>query len=165
MDVHTEKISLSCINIALALWIGGRALLAWAIVPACFRAFGKERAGEVLDIVFVAVARWNTVWASVACALAYLLFLGRHFEWRSLAIELPLVGMVLMEMHLDWHLLPQIRNLRHQMQQPQYQGTARLERIRFLFQRWHRQSVRLHMLILAGGLFVLAQIPRLLGSP
>lgn len=131
----------ACVLLALSFWVGGL----------------------TLRLLFPAVERWISVWVLAACFTLFLFFRGRHFQPRSLVLELPVAGMAALTLYSAWILQPEIREARGRMEQPEFQGTTHLEKLRFSFDRLHRLSVRLHGVILFLGWLTLCLAARFLG--
>lgn len=153
----------TCFLLSLSLWVGGLTLFVSVVIPAAFRSLSKEEAGRVIGFLFPPVERWSSLWALAASGTLLLLFHGRHFEPRSLVLELPVTLASLLILYSAWILQPEIREARERMQQPEFQGTAHLEKLRFSFNRLHYFSVRLHGVILFLGWFALCLTARFLG--
>lgn len=153
----------SCAAVALSLWVGGLTLFLAVVTPALFRSLSREEAGRISGLLFPAVERWAAVWSAVSCGALFALYLGRHFQPRSLVMELPVLAMTVLTVYLTWILHPQINEQRELLAKPEFQGTVHAEKFRFAFGRLHRLSVRVHAVILFLGWLVLALIPRFLG--
>lgn len=152
----------TCASVGLGLWTGGLTLFFLVVTPASFRQLPKEEAGRWVGSLLPAVDRWSVVWGTVTCGSLFWVFLNRHFEPRSLALELPVLAMFLLTLHGAYVLHPQIQDLRRKIALPEYQGTARLEKFQFGFRHLHRNSVRLQMLNLVLGWYGLGVLPRIL---
>ncbi len=159
----------SCAFIGLALWIGGWALMIGVVTPVIFRAHNqepplirREEAERLLGVLFPAVDRWTLVWGGVTAGTLAALFLNRHFEPRSLVIEIPVGLMFLLNLHSVVILHPQIRELKRKINLPHYQGTSHQQTMQNAFNRLHLRSVQLHGLLLFLGIFVLGLCPRFL---
>lgn len=149
-------------SIGLALWVGGLSLLLCVVSPVVFRSHEKEAAGRFMGLLLPATDRWMSVWGGVTVAALLLFFVDRHFEPRALFLELPVGAMFLLTVYCTYVLHPQIRDLKSRLAQPQFQGTAHLETIRFSFHRLHKRSLQLHLAILALGWFCLGLAPSFL---
>lgn len=148
--------------IALGLWVGGWAFWVMAVTPALFRGMERQEAGRVVGILFPAVDRWIQTWAAATVVLALAAFPGRHFEVRSLFLEIPIGIMACLTWYLTVVIHPKARELKRRLHDPELQGTTRSEEIRFAFNRMHRRSVRIGGLLLLAGIFALGLAPRLL---
>lgn len=137
-------------------------LFVGVVIPAAFRALPKEEAGRVVGLLFPPVERWGSLWALAACGTLLLLFHGRHFEIRSLVLEIPLAVSAVLTFYSAWVLQPELQDVRRRLPQPEFQGTAHLEKLRFSFNRLHRLSVRLHGAILFLGWLTLCLAARFL---
>ena len=135
----------TCAAISLGLWVGGLSFGAWR-----------------RDVASAALDRWGMIWGGAACLSLYGVFLGRHFATRSLFLELPVAGMFLLTLHAGMVLHPQITDLRRQIADPKYAGTARLMKLQYCFDRLHCRSNQLRGATLLLGWFSLGLIPRLL---
>ena len=151
-----------CAFVALTFWVGGLTLFDAVVIPALFRALPREEAGRTAGLLFPAVERWISVWALVACVALLFFFRDRHWEVRSLVLELPVAVMAAFTLYSAWILQPEIQEVRGRMQQPEFQGTTHLEKLRFSFDWFHRLSVRLHGIILFLGWLTLTLLPRFL---
>jgi len=160
--VHALLIFKICAWISLSLWIGGLVLWTAVVTPAAFRCFKKEEAGRFLRPLFPAVDRFLLVWALVAAGAIFLSFWNQHLSPQALALEVPVGVMSGLTVYLVEILHPQIRDLSKDLADSKYQGTAHLEKIRFAFNRLHRLSVRLHVIILTLGFLSLGLCPRVL---
>ena len=152
----------SCATLGLGLWVGGLTLFLGVMVPVCFRKLGKEEAARALELLFPVVDRWAVVWGAVTCVSLFLIFMSRHFTLRSLVLEVPVGILFGLTLHSAWNLHPQIQDLRRRMAMPEFQGTAHLDKLRFSFNRLHRESVRMHGVLLFLGLLSLGLMPRFL---
>ncbi len=139
----------TCASIGLGMWVGGLSFGGWR------RDADTASAAAALD-------RWGMIWGSATCFFLYMVFLGRHFETRSLFLEVPVLVMALLTLHAVMVLHPQITDLRRQIADPKYAGTARLVKLQFCFDRLHRRSVQLRGAVLFLGWFMLGLVPRLL---
>ena len=153
----------ACLVLSLALWIGGLTLFVLAVIPAVFRSFPKEEAGRLVGLLFPPVERWVSVWALAALVVLLLRFHGRHLEPRSLVLEIPLIAAALLTFYSAWVVQPEAQDVKRRMDQPEFKGTAHLEKLRFSFNRLHRLSVRLHGAILFLGWLTLCLAARFLG--
>ncbi|MBI3312534.1 MAG: DUF4149 domain-containing protein [Candidatus Omnitrophica bacterium] len=133
-----------------------------AVIPAAFRSLPREEAGRLVGLLFPPVQRWVSVWAAAACGMLFLLFYRRHLEARSLVLEIPLAIAALLTFYSAGIVQPEIQDIRRRMQQPEFQGTAHLEKLRVSFQHRHQLSVRLHGAILFLGWFTLCLAARFL---
>ena len=80
----------------------------------------------------------------------------------SLALMI-LVGLIfVLTLYLIVSLHPQIRELKRKLSLSEFQGTAHQQTIQFTFNRLHRRSVWMHLLILILGFLSLGFIPRFL---
>ena len=147
------------LSLALALWVGGLAFFMLVVAPVSFRTLGKEEAGRILGFLFPVLDRWGLACGAAACMALYGVFLRRHFEPRSLLLEVPVAMMFLLTLHVAVILHPQIRDIRDRVARPEYEGTARQGRLQFVFRNLHRRSVQIHMGILALGLFSVGVFP------
>lgn len=127
----------TCAAISLGLWVGGLSFGAWR----------HEAASAALD-------RWGMIWGGAACFFLYMA--------HSLFLELPAAVMFLLTLHAGVVLHPQITDLRRQIADPKYAGTARLMKLQYCFDRLHRRSGQLRGAILLLGWFSLGLMPRLL---
>lgn len=134
-----------CGAISLGLWVGGLSFGTWR----------REVASAALD-------RWGMIWGGAACFFLYMAFLGRHLETRSLFLEFPVAGMFLLTLHAGVVLHPQITDLRRQIADPKYAGTARLMKLQYCFDRLRHRFDQLRGVILILGWFSLGLMPRLL---
>lgn len=132
----------TCFLLFLALWVGGLTF---------FVGVGRAPVG-----------RWSSVWALAASGTLLLLFRGRHFEPRSLVLELPVALASLLTLYSACILQPEIWEARARMRQPEFQGTTHLEKLRFSFNRLHDFSMRLYGVILFLGWFALCLAARFL---
>ena len=135
----------ACAIVSLSLWVGGVTFGVW-----------RHEASEA------PVDRWGTIWGASASLFLYMVFAGRHFLLRSLALELPVAVMFLLTLHGVMVLHPQIADLRRQMADPKYAATARLLKLKYCFDRLHLRSGQLRGAILFLGWFSLALTPKLL---
>ena len=152
----------SCAAIALSLWVGGLTLFVGVVTPVSFRSLGREEAGRTVGFLFPAVDRWACVWSVAAVISLAGFYWGRHFQPRSLVLEIPVAVMAALTVHLVWILNPQIAEQRQLLDQPEFQGTVHAEKFRFGFNRLHRLSVRVHAVILFLGWLALALVPSFL---
>lgn len=152
----------SCAAIALSLWVGGLTLFVGVVTPVSFRSLSREEAGRTIGLLFPAVDRWARVWSAVAVISLSGFYLGRHFQPRSLVLEIPVAVMAMLTGYLVFILHPQVREARQMLLQPEFQGTIHLEKYRFAFNRLHRASVRVHAVILFLGWLTLALVPNFL---
>lgn len=129
------------------MWVGGLSFGGWRCNAAS--------AAAALD-------RWGLIWGSASGLFLYMAFLGRHFESRSLLLEVPVALMGLLTLHAVFVLHPQIADLRRQMADPKYAGTARLAKLQACFNRLRLRSVQLRVGTLFLGWFSLGLVPRLL---
>jgi hypothetical protein len=106
------------------------------------------------EVASAALDRWGMIWGGAAC-----FFLSMS---RSLFLELPVAVMFLLTLHAGVVLHPQITDLRRQIADPKYAGTARLMKLQYCFDRLHRRSDQLRGAILLLGWFSLGLMPRLL---
>ena len=136
-------VSAACAVISLGLWVGGLS-------------FGARRR----KVASAALDRWGMIWGGAACLFLYMVFLGRHFAARSLFQELPVAGMFLLTLHAGIVLHPQIADLRRQIADPKYAGTARLMKLQYCFDRLRRRSDQLRGATRFLGWFSLALILR-----
>jgi len=148
-----------CASIGLGVWVGGLTLWMGVVTPTVFRSLKKEEAGRFLGVLFPAVDRWASVWGLVSAGFLFLLFYGRHFEPRSLVLELPVLVMLILTLYCTFILHPQVRDLKGKLGREEFQGTAHLETVRFAFSNLHKRSVQLHLLILILGWFSLGLVP------
>ena len=112
--------------------------------------------------LFPAVDQWTFVWSGVAAASLLGVYAGRHFQPRSLVLEVPVGAMTLLTWYLVLILHPQMRDARQQLQQPEFQGTVHREKFQFAFNRLHRASARVHAVVLFLGWLVLGLAPKFL---
>ena len=130
------KMSGLCASVALGFWIAGLSAAYWK---------GK--------IPSSGIDRWGMIWGGLTGLFLFRFFLNRHFEPRSLLVELPVAGMVLLTLHSAWIFQPQIADLQHRVADPKYAGTVHWEKLRLCFGNLRKRSVQLHGVILAlGGL-------------
>ncbi len=146
--------------IGLALWVGALALFIVVVAPITFRSFPKEDAARFMGMLFPAVDRWSLIWGGVTCGSMYLVFMGRHLAWRSLALELPSALMLWGVFHCAFVLHPQIRELKRKLALPEFRGTAHKQTIQFAFNNLHKRSGGLYLSILVVGLLLLGLFPR-----
>lgn len=68
---------------------------------------------------------------------------------RSLILAvLPAAAAILLTVHWAWIFQPQISNLRRQMANPKFAGTAHLQKLQYSLRRLQRRSVQLWVAIL-----------------
>lgn len=148
-----------CATISLALWVGALSLFAGVVTPVIFKTLKREEAGRLLGALFPAVDRWCLVWGAVTVGNLLAIFFNRHFEARSLVLEIPIAVMFWLTLHVNYVLHPQIRDLKRKIELPEFQGTAHQQAMQFSFQRLHRRSVRLHGIVLTLGLLCMGLLP------
>ncbi len=148
-----------CTVVSLAVWVGGFIFFSGVMAPVLLRRLGQEEAERILDILSAGVDRWTLVWSTVAAGMIGLHFMDRHFALRSLVLELPILGMLLLTWYRGWILHPQLRDLKRRLKLPQFQGTAHLETVRFSCKRLERRSKQSTTAIVFLGLFSLGLIP------
>jgi uncharacterized membrane protein len=152
-----KRLWLLLYDLVLALWVGGAALFTLLLTPALFRAFDRDRAGEVVNALFPAYFPF-LLWLSAA-AVALLLLLGAS---RSAAGRAALLLAVLAVGANAWHLwkvypegLAARRQVGSFVRDPP-DSPARKE-----FRRLHGISSALNLLALVDGLVLLAFARRL----
>lgn len=149
-------------TVALALWVGGLAILMAVVTPAAFRSLPKEEVGRYLGVLFPMANRWFLFWSATAMVALFFLFLNRHFHLRSLVIEIPLGLMFVLTVYASLILYPQIHDMKRKIHLPEFQGTAHQQTMTFAFNQLHMRSVQIHAAVLVLGIISLILTPKFL---
>ena len=138
-------------DLDLALWVGGGAVFTLLVTPPIFRAFDRDRAGEVVNVLFPAY--FPFMLAVSAVALLLLLVRGLRAPGARLAILLAATAVAANAWHL-WKVYPDSLAVRRQVtsfvSEPA-DSPARKE-----FRRLHGLSSALNVAVLLEGLVLLA---------
>ena len=102
---------------ALALWVGGGAVISFVVAPAVFDRAGSRRlAGEIVGQILRRFDTYVLVAGPLALLLAGLEMAGTVGAARTLTLKLGLVaGMVGLALYSRFALTPEIRRLRDQL--------------------------------------------------
>lgn len=137
-------------DLDLALWVGGGAVFTLLVTPPVFRAFDRDRAGEVVNVLFPAY--FPFLLGVSAVALLLLLVRGLRAPGARLALLLAATALALNAWHL-WKVYPDSVAVRRQVtsfvREPA-DSPARKE-----FRRLHGLSSALNAAVLLEGLALL----------
>ena len=144
-------------DLTLALWVGGAAVFTLLVTPAVFRAFDRDRAGEVVGALFPVYFPFLLA-LSAAAVLLLVLAGGSKAPGTRAAMLLAALAVVLNGYHL-WKVYPDSLAVRRQVTsfvKDPSDSPARRE-----FRRLHGISSALNLAVLADGLLLLAFARRL----
>lgn len=139
-------------QLALAVWVGSIVFYSFFTTPAIFAHLPREAAGELLSALF---PRYYSL--GYACGGTILFttlleaILVRHLPWVRLILVLIMLGS---SVYAGAVVRPEVHALKIQMKTVE-EGTDLAKSLKGSFDRQHRLSVILNLVVLMGGLFLL----------
>jgi len=144
-------------GVAVSLWLGAMALLAFVVAPAAFSTLEREAAGRLVSAVFpryYALGAGLGVLALAACLLRATSMGWRGRDWLPLGLA---AAMLLLTLYAWVVVLPAAHAAREAARQAG--GAASIEATRFA--RLHRVSGLLNGLVMvAGAMFLVTEVVR-----
>jgi len=138
--------------LALSLWVGGIVFFSFLTTPALFSSLPREMTGTVLAVLFPRY--YYLGYASGGILLAMTLLesaLVRSLPWLRISLILIMLGSTC---YAGMILRPKIHQLKIEMKAVE-EDTPLGKDLKLNFDKLHRLSVVLNMVVLVGGLFLL----------
>jgi len=139
--------------LSLALWVGGIVFFSFFTTPALFINLPKEMASQMITVLFpryylLGYITGGMMFLSTLIESA----LQRQVPWIRIVILLLMLGSTL---YAGQVLRPQVHDLKIQMKTVE-EGSDLGKSLKSEFDQAHRLSVILNMIVLAGGIVLIA---------
>jgi uncharacterized membrane protein len=142
----------------LALWVGGIAVFTFIITPAIFRAFGRDRAGEIVGKLFPGYFLYNLAIAALALIMFFLIAGDQSTTTARLSLFLVTIALFI-NAFIVFKLHP--NTIRVKQQIISFEREPPDSPARKQFSRLHAVSASLNLLLLADGILLLLISPAL----
>lgn len=143
--------------LAVSVWLGSVAFFSFVAAPAIFRTLPKQQAGDVVGAIFP-----TYYWVGHVCgavALAGLVVAARSGGWsvRAAVAGLLLVVMLGANVYAGFVVQPKVVKAKVEIREAtsEHSVPPPIE-LKERFDKLHKLSVQLNVVVLAGGLVVLA---------
>jgi uncharacterized membrane protein len=136
-------------RLAVAAWVGGAALFTFVLTPAIFRHFDRDRAGEIVGVLFPGYFLWGL--AAGLTALAFLVpSRNRHVTASAVILVLMLAVTSLQFLVVE----PRAAALKREI--PSFVTTPADHPARRAFRKLHGLSAAGNLGVIGGGIALLA---------
>lgn len=132
----------------LGLWTGGVFLYTFVVTPVIFKTYGRDKAGEIVGVLFPSYF----IFTIVLAVLALLLLFSASSELTQTAFRVS-AGLAVLALYIAIYvrvgLYPQIQEVKRQV--PSFETTAADDPLRLKFRRLHALSAVLNLIFLTDG--------------
>ncbi len=152
------SISLSFYNLILALWVGGITIVSLVVTPSIFKAFSREKAGEVVGAIFPGYFLFNFLITSLALVFFIILF-GRIEESTTIS-KIILIGSVFISALHKFKLHPTIKRIKEEIKTIDSNKTSVVKsELKKKFGKMHFASFALNVILLCFGIALIFLAP------
>jgi uncharacterized membrane protein len=138
--------------LVLSLWTGGMTIFTFIVTPAIFRSFGRDRAGEIVGVLFPGYFVYLLTLSGLALLVFFLLGDGRETTaWRTSFVLLSVA--LLANTYVTFKLHPAAVEIKQKI--TSFERDAPDTPERRAFRRLHALSAVLNLLVLAIGAVLL----------
>jgi len=145
-------------TLSLALWTGGMALFTFVVTPAIFRSFGRDRAGEIVGILFPGYFVYLLSLSALALVMFFLLGADQATRSFRASLFLLVVGVVINAFVL-FSLHPRTVEVKQQV--AFFERSAPDSPARKEFRKLHAVSAGINLFLLIDGAALLIMSPLL----
>ncbi len=152
------SISLSFYNLILALWVGGITIVSLVVTPSIFKAFSREKAGEVVGAIFPGYFLFNFLITSFALVF-FIIFFGRIEESTTIS-KLILLGSVCISAIHKFKLHPAVKRLKEEIKAVDLKDPSVVKsELKKKFGKMHFASFALNIILLCFGIVLIFLAP------
>lgn len=149
---------LSFYNLILALWVGGITIVSLVVTPSIFKAFSREKAGEVVGAIFPGYFLFNFLITSFALVFFIILF-GRIEESTTIS-KIILIGSVCISALHKFKLHPTIKRIKEEIKAIDSNKTSVVKsELKKKFGKMHFTSFALNVILLCFGIALIFLAP------
>ena len=144
-------------SLVLSLWVGGIAILSFLITPVLFKSFTRIKAGTIVGYIFPKYFVYNLVLAALAFFLLIFLYKSNIKFAYYLSVLLAATAICINVIHLKV-IHPAARHTKSEIQKVRTSivcDTVELKRLTLVFQKIHRTSIILNLVVFIEGVTLL----------
>lgn len=132
-------------RLVIAFWVGGAALFTFILTPTLFKSFDRDRAGEIVGILFPGYFRWGLACGAIALA-SLMLARGRHTTTSAVII----IAMLAVTSLQAFVIEPKAAAIKKEI--PSFVTTPADHPMRKQFRKLHGISAVSNLAVIGGGI-------------
>ena len=133
-------------QLAIACWLGGTSIFTFILTPAIFKSFSRDKAGEIVGVLFPGYFKWGLVCGAIAIITVFLTSGVRHRTIAAVIIAIMLAITSIQAFVIE----PKAAALKKEI--PSFETTSKEDPLRVRFGKLHGMSVAGNLVVIIGGI-------------